>query len=117
MNILVDTSSWIAHLSQPDPKLVTLLQEKRVLTHPVIIGELACGSIHKRQVFLGNLKILPRAKSASFEEALELLETRRLYGKGLGFADILILASALLSKAGILTRDRALQAAARSLGM
>jgi predicted nucleic acid-binding protein len=117
MKVLVDTSVWIEHLKKPVPELVELLTERRVLTHPVVIGELACGTFRKRHEILGNLKILPKAQTASHEEALELIEARKLYGKGVGFSDTLILASALVSEATIFSFDRAMKSVATQLGI
>ena len=42
--ILVDTSVWIDHLRQSDAELTNLLNTGRVLTHRLVIGELAFGN-------------------------------------------------------------------------
>lgn len=115
MKFIVDTSVWIEHLKSPVSELVELLAEKKVLCHTVVIGELSCGNMKRRHEILGNLKILPKAKEASFEETLELIELEKLYGKGLGFSDVQILASALLSDTGIFTFDHALISATKTL--
>ncbi len=62
--ILVDTSVWIDHLRKTDTTLVQLLNKGQVLIHPFIIGELACGNLHKRQQILMLLDNLPKAKEA-----------------------------------------------------
>ena len=115
MKFIADTSVWIDHIQKPNGQLSALLTEKRILVHPVILGEMICGNFKSRHETLGNLKLLPRAEIASFEEAIELIEAEKIYGIGLGFSDIQILAAALLSDAGILTRDKAMQAAMKSL--
>jgi predicted nucleic acid-binding protein len=117
MKALVDTSAWIEHLKKPVPALVGLLEERCALVHPLVIGELACGTLKRRHDFLGNLKILPKAAEATFEECLEVIEDRKLHGRGLSFTDVQLLASALISDSRILSFDRALNAAASTLGV
>lgn len=115
--VIADTSIWIEHLKATNSELITLLSERRILVHSVIIGELACGNFKKRNEFLDNLKILPFAQVAELLEVLELIESQKLFGKGLGFNDVQILASALLSNASVLSHDQAMMRAARELGV
>jgi predicted nucleic acid-binding protein len=82
-----------------------------------VIGELALGQMRQREKILGNLKLLPRAQEAKPEELLVLIEDERLYGKGLSIVDVQIAASALISGAGLFTRDKALSSAAKTLGI
>jgi predicted nucleic acid-binding protein len=117
MKFIVDTSAWIDHLRKPLPSLVTLLEEMNALTHSAVVGELAMGQIRNRAEFLGNLKLLPRAQEAGNEEILEFIEEMRLHGRGLSLGDAHILASALLSEAGILTRDQAMLSSMKNLGI
>jgi hypothetical protein len=51
------------------------------------------------------------------EEILQMIEAQKLYGKGLGWVDCQLLASATLSDSGILTHDLALGNAAVRLGI
>jgi predicted nucleic acid-binding protein len=115
MKYLADTSVWIEHLRKPLPGLSRLLELDQVVTHPAIIGELACGNIRKRDEFLGNLKLLDRASEAATEETLEMIEINKLHGKGLGWVDCQLLASSMLGDHRLLTLDRSLKAAAKSL--
>ena len=115
MQVLVDTSVWIDHLHRADPDLVALLRETRVLMHPSVLGELACGRLPNRQEFLSLWLALPRVAEVSFEEALSLLENRMLWGRGLGWTDIHLLASVLVSRTMLWTRDRLLRATATQL--
>ncbi len=85
--------------------------------HPFVSGELACGNLKSRAVILSDLQALPSAKLASHAEALQLIEDRRLWGRGLGWIDVHLLASALLSHCGLWTLDRKLAAAAMDLGL
>ena len=46
--VLVDTSVWVAHLRQGAIGLEALLHGGRVVCHPCIVGELACGNLRNR---------------------------------------------------------------------
>jgi len=116
--VLVDTSVWIDHLRNKDPHLIALLEHNQVLMHPMIVGELACGNLHNRSQILSLFNNLPQATEATHDEALYLLGTHNLMGKGIGFVDLHLLASALLSKNTLLwTRDQRLHKLARSLSV
>ncbi|MEY4631385.1 MAG: hypothetical protein RIQ81_1505 [Pseudomonadota bacterium] len=115
MMVLVDTSVWIDHFRSADQKLSELLVDNLVLGHPMVTGELACGSLRQRDEILPLLKLLPQAGSVEFEEMLEFIENRRLYAVGLGWVDAMLLASALTSNAQIWTKDKNLIRAAKSL--
>lgn len=114
--VLVDTSVWIDHLRRDHPQLRLLLAERGVLTHPLVIGELACGGIKNRSAVLGNLKLLPHAKLAEYFEVLEFIEEHRLHGRGLSIVDVQLLASARLSDAYLMTQDAALCKVSQKLG-
>ena len=85
--------------------------------HPAILGELACGAITGREDFLLLWLALPRVAKVSFEEAWSLLDQRMLWGRGLGWTDIHLLASTLISGNILWTRDRALRDTARQLSI
>jgi hypothetical protein len=114
---IVDSSTWISHLNHPVPKLVTILETGDVLMHPAVIGDLSCGNFRHRASILSDLKRLPRAEEGRMDEILQMIESQKLYGKGLGWVDCQLLASATLSSAGILTQDQALANAAARLGL
>ena len=113
--ILVDTSVWVEHLRGGSPRLKALLYNEQVLCHPFVLGELACGTLHKREEILGLLGALPETRVAEHHEVLHLLDSARLYGRGLGWIDLHLLASALLTGCGFWTLDKALQRAAAFL--
>jgi predicted nucleic acid-binding protein len=117
MNVLVDASVWIDHLHRSDPGLVALLQASEVVMHSAVLGELACGALPNRPELLSLWSALPPAAEVSPTEALRLIEEQRLWGKGLGWTDILLIGSTLLSSARLWTRDRPLLRAARKLGL
>ena len=113
--ILVDTSVWVDHLRRGSRELSAILTEGLVVCHPFVIGELACGNMRNRAEILSLLAALPSATVAGHDEAMRLLSGRKLHGKGLGWIDVHILASSLLSGCTLWTKDRALAAAARTL--
>ena len=115
--ILVDTSVWVEHLRHGLPRLATLLQEGEVLIHPWVIGELACGNLRNRQQVLELLQGLPVATVASDAEVLLLIERDRLMGRGIGYVDVHLLASARLSYCRLWTQDRRLAAVAHEQGL
>jgi predicted nucleic acid-binding protein len=115
MQVLVDTSVWIDHLHRSDPELVALLRDTLVVMHPAVLGELACGRLPNRREFLALWLTLPRVASISFEEAMNFLEERALWGRGLGWTDIQLLASALITRSMLWTRNRVLRQTAEQL--
>lgn len=115
--VLVDTSVWIAHLPERQPVLADLLWDGLVVMHPFVTGELACGNLRKRAAILADLAALPLATHASDAEVMRLVEDRRLWGRGLGWIDAHLLASALISHCRLWTLDKRLQAAASELGV
>ncbi len=109
--ILVDTSVWVDHLRSGEPALATALEGGHVLMHPFVLGELACGNLKNRSEVLRLLGDLPVAPTATDPEVLGLIERRALMGRGIGYIDAHLLASAALADVGRLwTRDRRLVA-------
>jgi predicted nucleic acid-binding protein len=113
--VLVDTSVWVDHLRRGNPALRELLEDERVVCHAFVLGELACGNLRDRATILTLLRALPQTPSAEDEEVLHLLDARQLHGRGLGWVDVHLLASALLLGCALWTLDRRLQRAARRL--
>ena len=117
MMVLVDTSVWIDHLRNGNEQLVKLLEAGRVLTHTMVIGELACGNLRNRQEILGLLRALPAAREATTPEVMDFVETVPLSGRGLGWVDVNLLAAARLSESPLFTLDRSMRREARRLGV
>lgn len=113
--ILVDTSVWIEHLRSGNAPLGDLLMEGKVLTHPFVIGELACGNLGNRQKILSLLEALPSVPVAQHQEVMHLLTARLLYGRGLGWVDLHLLSSALISGCSFWTLDKSLHRIAAQL--
>ena len=114
--VLVDTSVWSEHLRRHDPALARLLEAGEVWVHPFVIGEIACGLFPQRRETLALLGNLPAAPLLSLDELLAFIERHALAGRGIGFVDIHLLASARVVHAAIRTRDKRLAAAAAVLG-
>jgi hypothetical protein len=113
--ILVDTSVWIEHLRAGNDRLKHLLSDEEVFCHPFIVGELACGTLKNRKEILGMLKTLPQARQVEDDEVMAFLDTRSLYGRGIGWVDAHLLASTLLTGCKIWTFDKPLRRAAGTL--
>jgi predicted nucleic acid-binding protein len=114
--ILVDTSVWVDHLHKGLPALAEVLARGQVMTHPFVIGELACGRLTNRRMVLHLLKALPAAPMATDEETLLLIERQNLMGKGIGYIDAHLLASVILGgDVELWTRDKRLVSIATHL--
>ena len=103
--VLVDSSVWINHFRKSDPQLTRLLSQELVLTHPFIIGELACGNLGNRKEIISLLCALPSVLKATDAELLFFIDEHRVMGKGLGLIDIHLLASAKLAVCALWTDD------------
>ena len=98
-----------------DPTLSSLLNRDEVECHPFIIGELACGCLRRRSEVLSLLRSLPHAPVASHDEVLTFIERHRLMGRGIGWIDAHLLASAALGNTPLWSRDRRLSEVATEL--
>ena len=115
--MLVDTSVWVDHFRRGNAALAAGLNRSEVWCHPFVIGELACGNLTRRKEILSLLKALPSVLLAAHDEAVSFVENNRLAGKGIGWVDAHLLASARLTGIPIWTLDRRLSAVAASLGL
>jgi predicted nucleic acid-binding protein len=116
--ILVDASIWIDHLRTRDEILVTLLSERRVLVHPFVTGEIALGHLHQRELVIRMLQRQAQAAVATHREALQLIDTEKLFGKGIGYVDAHLLASVrLMPGSSLWTRDKRLHEVSSRLGV
>lgn len=113
--VLVDTSVWVFHLREGSADLADLLNDGRVLCHPFIVGELACGNLKDRKVILSYLEWLPMCIEAEHEEVLSFIDNNRLMGQGLGYVDVHLITSAVLTGVTVWTLDKKLTQAADSL--
>jgi predicted nucleic acid-binding protein len=118
MIVIVDTSVWIDHLRASDPILADMIRQRLVRLHPFVLAEIALGNPPNRARLLHNLAGLRPAQVATQDEMLTLLDSEAIYGKGLGFVDAHLLASARLEPgSSVWTRDKRLGVVAGNLGL
>lgn len=116
--ILVDTSVWIDHLRASDAHLSTLLGQANLVMHPMVLGELACGNLQDRRTLIALWRNLPQLAAVTDAEALYFLEQNRLWGRGIGYIDLHLLAAVALSaQARLWTRDKRLRKTAQQIGL
>ncbi|MCL4230375.1 MAG: VapC toxin family PIN domain ribonuclease [Dehalococcoidia bacterium] len=94
--IPANTSVWVEHLRVGSPALAEALEEGLVINHPLVAGELACGNLANRAEVLSLLQSLAQAPLVSDAKALVFIESRALMGRGIGYIDVHLLASAAL---------------------
>lgn len=117
-HIIADSSIWIDHINKGDAELTAQLKRRRIALHPMIIGEVALGSIANRRIVLDELHALPQAKPASHAEVMAMIEWLRLFNRGIGYVDVHLLASTRqLPNGRLWTRDKQLHAQAEQLGV
>ena len=116
--ILVDTNAWIRHLRVSDADLVRFLQQQRVHTSEVVIGELQLGSGLPKN-FARNILALPRLPSPGAAETRAFIERHlpAFAGSGLGWADAQIVLAAAKAGARLHSSDRAVRKTCRALGV
>ena len=116
--VLVDTSVWVLHFRQSNQALVKLLEQDAVRMHPLILGELACGTPPERTHTLAALAVLQPVQQASLDEIMAFIDREKLYGLGCGLVDLSLLAAVLLSSGTVLwTLDKRLCALAERFGV
>jgi predicted nucleic acid-binding protein len=116
--ILIDTSVWVDHLRGGNKVLAGLLNANAVLTHPFVVGELALGDLHQREVVLNALADLPSAGIATDAEVLHFIDRHALFGRGIGYVDVHLLAGVRLTAGATLwTNDKGLHGVAAQLGL
>jgi predicted nucleic acid-binding protein len=116
--VLVDTSVWIDHFRHRNDALVDLLELDLVMSHALVLGEIACGTPPNRGQTLTDLDRLQQAQQASVREVMTFVERERLFGLGCGLVDMLLLASTLMTPGVELwTLDKRLCALAERFGV
>jgi predicted nucleic acid-binding protein len=119
MNVLVDTSVWVDHFRQSNRALISLFALDRVLMHPMVLAEIACGTPPApREQTLADLALLRPAHQVSMSELMAFIEREKLYGLGCGFVDLALLASACITpQASLWTLDKRLSQLAQRMGV
>ena len=113
--VLVDTSVWVKHLRESEKDLVRLLEQGLVACHPFIIGELACGNIKNQYEIMNLLNDLPSIDALDHCDIMDFIEYRKIMNKGIGYMDVHLLGSALVSETPLWTFDKALRKIANEL--
>src|SRR6185503_19642587 len=103
---------WVDHFRRGDGTLRNLLEEGEVVSHQYVTGELACGFLKNRKDILTFLSDLATVDMPDEKEVLIFIERRDLYGQGLGYIDVSLLAACLLNGVQLYTRDERLRSAA-----
>jgi hypothetical protein len=117
-NVLVDSSVWVAHFKRPVRVLLDLLDKEVVVGHPLVLGEIACGTPPQRANTLRDLADLPPVQQASLAEVLDFVARERLFGLGCGLIDLTLLASVRITpQVELWTLDRRLAALAERFGV
>lgn len=115
--ILADTSIWVDYLHKGDATMQSLMEDKLIYIHPMIIGEIALGNMRARDRVLADLDLMKKASVAEDTDVLQLIAKERLHGTGIGYIDAHLIASARLSSVKLWTRDKALHKVAEKLGI
>ena len=120
MIVLVDTSVWIRFLSNRAPfatELDRLLSRDEASGHELVYGELLIGDKGGRKQLLANYEHMHQAPAVSHHDVVEFVRSRRLHGRGIGWIDAHLLASALVGRLKLWTTDPRLAVLARELGI
>ena len=114
--VLVDTSVWIRSLAGQEPYvdgLGGLLEVDEAASHELVYGELLVGDRGGRQKLLSAYERLQPCATVAHEEVVAFVRAHRLHGRGVGWIDIHLLASALAGQMLIWTADTELVRLAR----
>ena len=118
--ILVDTSVWIRFLRNRAPyaaELGRLVSLDAVTGHELIYGELLIGDAGGRAKLLSSYQHMHQAAVVPHRDVVEFVRHRGLHGRGLGWIDVHLLASAVVERLELWTADRHLSAVAGELGI
>jgi predicted nucleic acid-binding protein len=118
MSVLVDTSVWIRFLANRSPyaaELDGLLSRDEVSGHEFVYGELLIGDKGGRRQLLADYDQMYQAPVVPHREVVAFARDRKLHGRGIGWIDAHLLASALVGRLRLWTVDPALAALAKEL--
>jgi predicted nucleic acid-binding protein len=120
MSVLVDTSVWIRFLSNRAPYAVGLdglLSRDEVSGHELVYGELLIGDKGGRKELLADYERMDQAPLVPHAEVVAFVRDRAFHGRGIGWIDAHLLASALVGRLRLWTTDPALATLASELGI
>jgi predicted nucleic acid-binding protein len=116
--VLVDTSVWIRFLAGREPyasRLDALLSGDEVVGHELVFGELLIGDRGGRLKLLSAYPQMFQATTIEHDEVVAFVRERRLFGRGVGWIDIHLLASAVVGRLLLWTADPRFHAMAEEL--
>ncbi|MEO7142524.1 MAG: PIN domain-containing protein [Bryobacteraceae bacterium] len=118
--VLVDTSVWIRSLANRTPyrsELDKLLDLDEVVGHELVYGELLIGDRGGRRKLLAAYERMHQASSVPHREAVAFVLHRDLHGRGVGWIDIHLLASAIVGRLQLWTADTHFAGVAQEMGV
>jgi predicted nucleic acid-binding protein len=118
--VLVDTSVWIRFLGGRTPfenELGRLLELDEVAGHDLIYGELLIGDRGGRKRLLADYKQMFQSAVIPHPEVVAFVESRHLHGRGVGWIDAHLLASAIVDGLKLWTDDPRLSVLANELAV
>ena len=118
--VLVDSSIWIRAVAGHEPfrsESAKLLRSDRAAAHELVYGEILIGDIGGRKEFLREYEILDWARPVPHRDVVALVRRAKLHGRGVGWIDVHLLASALAARMQFWTADPRLAAMADELGV
>jgi predicted nucleic acid-binding protein len=116
--ILVDASVWVDHIDHRMDAMNELLDGYQVVMHPFVAGEILLGSLNRRATWARLFDRLPQVLPVRHNAVMQMMEDRRLFGSGIGYVDLhLLAAAAVTSDVRLWTRDKRLARAAEQLGV
>jgi predicted nucleic acid-binding protein len=118
--VLVDTSVWIRALANKQPyksELDKLLRLDEVVGHDLIYGELLIGDRGGRAHLLADYEYMHQASTIPHRDVVAFVRQRKLHGRGAGWIDIHILASAIVGNFEVWTADPRFLTLASELGI
>ncbi|MDP2996220.1 MAG: PIN domain-containing protein [Bryobacterales bacterium] len=118
--VLVDTSVWIRFLANRAPyaaELDRLLGLDEVTGHELVYGELLIGDRGGRSKLLAAYQRMHQAAMVHHSEVVAFVRNRALHGRGVGWIDVHLLASAVVERLQLWTADPRFSAVANELGV
>lgn len=118
--VLVDTSVWIRFLANQAPyagELDRLLGLDQAIGHELVYGELLIGDRGGRKKLLAAYAQMHQASLVPHREVVAFVHDRNLHGRGVGWIDIHLLASAMVGRMQLWTADPRFAAVAKELGV
>jgi predicted nucleic acid-binding protein len=118
--VLVGTSVWIRFLANRAPyaaALDRLLDLDEVAGHELVYGELLIGDRGGRRKLLAAYEQIHQASTVPHRDVVAFVRHRGLHGRGVGWTDVHLLASAIVGRLQFWTADARCSVVANELGV